>query len=78
MDWVNMDSWVLDTSSPLRSRTDALYMMFNLALDEHFYTMSIPERDNPLRNLGYTYKRIAGWLYPDTACGPSSLSSQQR
>ena len=78
MDWVNMDSWPLDTSSPLRSRTDALYMMFNLALDEHFYTMSVPERDNPLRNLGYTYKRIAGWLYPNTACGPSSLSSQQR
>ena len=69
MDWVNMDSWALDTSSPLRSRTVALYMMFNLAVDEHFYTMSVPERDNPLRNLGYTYKGIAGWLYPDTACG---------
>ena len=57
MDWVNMDSWALDTSSPLRSRTVALYMMFNLAVDEHFYT-SVPERDNPLRTLGIRIREL--------------------
>ena len=47
--------------------------MFNPAVIDHFYTTSVSERDNALRNLGYTYEGVAGHLYPDTACGALPL-----
>ena len=38
------------------------YRMYNPTIFNHFYTMSAPERDNAVANLGYSYEGIAAYI----------------
>lgn len=40
-----------------------LYRAFSGAAGNHFYTVSAPERDNAVANLGYVDEGVAGWVW---------------
>jgi hypothetical protein len=39
--------------------------MYNPSIYDHFYTTSEPERENAIRNLGYSDEGITGYIYPE-------------
>ncbi|KAJ8461801.1 hypothetical protein ONZ45_g18171 [Pleurotus djamor] len=46
---------------------------FHQGLADHLYTVSAPERDNAVAAMGYTYEKIAGYIFPDRRCGSVPL-----
>ena len=50
-------------STDARCGATPLYRLLNAGPDAHFYTVSAPERDNAVSNLGFVDQGIAGYVW---------------
>ena len=53
-----------------------MYRLWNPKVADHFYTMSAPERDRAVKDLGYTDEGVTGYVYTPVSgpfCGGKPL-----
>ncbi|PPR01010.1 hypothetical protein CVT26_015611 [Gymnopilus dilepis] len=61
--------WIWPNTTQPELQTIPFYHVVNDQVHNDFYTIATSERDNALNNLGYRNLGIAGYVYPDGACG---------